>query len=156
MNVTATLFGQAFTFLVLVWFVKAVLWEPMLRMMEERKKRIADGLAAAESGHRDKSLAQKKAKEIIQEAKIQASDIIAHAEKRAGEIVEEGKDDARAEGDRLLVAARAEMAQEMNQAKDGLRKQVVELALKGAQQVLMREVNAAEHNRALEKLAAGL
>lgn len=156
MNVTATLFGQAFTFLVLVWFIKAVLWEPMLRMMEERRKRIADGLAAAESGHRDKDLAQKKAKEIIQEAKVQASDIIAHAEKRAGEIVEESKDDARAEGDRLLVAARAEMEQEMNQAKDGLRKQVVELSLQGAQQVLMREVNAAEHNRALEKLAAGL
>ena len=155
MNVTATLFGQAFTFLVLVWFIKAVLWEPMLRMMEERKKRIADGLAAAESGHREKELAHKKAKEIIQEAKVQASDIIAHAEKRAGEIVEEAKDDARAEGDRLLVAARAEMEQEMNQAKDGLRKQVVELSLKGAQQVLMREVNAAEHNRALEKLAAG-
>lgn len=156
MNVTATLFGQAFTFLVLVWFVKGVLWEPMLRMMDERKKRIADGLAAAERGHQDKDLAQKKVKEIIQEAKAQATDIIAHAEKRGGEIVEEAKDDARAEGDRLLVAARAEIEQEMNQAKDGLRKQVAELALKGAQQVLMREVNAAEHNKALEKLAAGL
>jgi len=155
-NVTATLFGQAFTFLVLVWFVKGVLWEPMLRMMDERKKRIADGLAAAERGHRDKDLAEKKAKEVIQEAKGQATDIIAHAEKRGGEIVEEAKDDARAEGDRLLVAARAEIDQEMNQAKDGLRKQVVELALQGAQQVLMREVNAAEHNKALEKLAAGL
>ena len=156
MNFTATLLAQIATFAVLVWFVQRFLWGPMTNLMEERKKRIADGLAAAESGHRDKELAQKKAKEIIQEAKAQATDIIAHAEKRAGEIVEEAKDDARAEGDRLLVAARAEMDQAMNQAKDGLRRQVVELSLKGAQQVLMREVNAAEHNRALEKLAAGL
>ena len=156
MNVTATLFGQMLTFAVLVWFVKAVLWEPMLKMLDDRKKRIADGLAAAESGRREKENAEQRAKEIIQEAKQQASEIIGNAQTRAGEIVEEGKKDARSEGERLLTAAKAQVDQEVNQAKEGLRKQVAALALEGAEKILMHEVNAAEHNKALEKLAAKL
>ncbi len=156
MNVTATLFGQMLTFAILVWFIKAVLWEPMLKMLDERKKRIADGLAAAESGHREQQKGEERAKEIIQDAKTQAAEIIGNAQTRAGEIVEEAKGDARKEGERLLVSARAQMDQEVNQAKEGLRKQVVALAIEGAEKVLMHEVNAAEHNKALEKLAAKL
>ena len=156
MNVTATLFGQMITFGILVWFIKAVLWEPMLKMLDERKKRIADGLAAAERGHKEQQSGAERAKEIIQDAKTQAAEIIGNAQARAGEIVEEAKTDARKEGDRLLVSARAQMDQEVNQAKEGLRKQVVTLALEGAEKVLMHEVNAAEHNKALEKLAAKL
>ena len=156
MNVTATLFGQMLTFAILVWFIRATLWEPMLKMLDDRKKRIADGLAAAESGRREKENAQQRAKEIIQEAKQQAAEIIGNAQARAGEIVEEGKQDARSEGERLLAAATAQMDQEVNQAKEGLRKQVAALALEGAEKILMHEVNAAEHNKALEKLAAQL
>ena len=156
MNVTATLFGQMITFAILVWFIKAVLWEPMLKMLDARKKRIADGLAAAESGRREKEMAEQRAKEIIDEAKSQAAEIIGNAQARAGEIVEEGKQDARSEGERLLTAAKAQMTQEVNQAKEGLRKQVIVLALEGAEKILMQEVNAAEHNKALEKLAAQL
>ncbi|MDJ0860662.1 MAG: F0F1 ATP synthase subunit B [Gammaproteobacteria bacterium] len=156
MNVTATLFGQMLTFAILVWFIKAVLWEPMLKMLDERRKRIADGLAAAESGHREKQTAEDRAKEIIQDAKGQAAEIIGNAQTRAGEIVEGAKDDARKESERLLAASKAQMDQEVNQAKDGLRKQVVALAIEGAEKVLMHEVNAAEHNKALEKLAARL
>lgn len=156
MNVTATLFGQMLTFLVLIWFVKAVLWQPMLHMMDERKKRIAEGLAAAERGHHEKALGEQRAKEIIQEAREKAAEIINQARSHGGELIEEAKSDARAEGERLKAAARAEMSQEISQAKEGLRREVVALALQGAEQVLMREVNAAEHNKALEKLAVGL
>lgn len=156
MNVTATLFGQMLTFAVLVWFVKGVLWEPMLRMMEERKTRIADGLAAAERGHHAKELADKHAKDVLKEAKQKAAEIIAQAQKRAGDIVEQAKVDARSEGDRLLTAAQAEILQETNQAKESLRKDVVALAIRGAEQVLRDEVKSAEHNRMLEKLAAEL
>jgi len=155
-NITATLFGQMLTFAVLVWFVKAVLWEPMLKMLDERKKRIADGLAAAEHGHRAQQQGDERAKEIIEEAKSQAAEIIGNAQSRAGEVVEEAKDDARKEGERLLVSARAQVDQQINQAKEALRKEVVVLALEGAEKVLMHEVNAAEHNKALEKLAAQL
>ncbi len=156
MNVTATLFGQMLTFAVLVWFVKGVLWEPMLRMLEERKKRIADGLAAAERGLHEKELAEKHAHDLIHEAKGKAADIIGQAQKRAGEIVEEAKVDARSEGERLLSAARAEITQEVNRTKEGLRKEVVALAMAGAEQVLMREVDSAAHNELLEKLAGQL
>jgi len=155
-NVTATLFGQMLTFAVLVWFIKGVLWEPMLRMMEERKKRIADGLAAAERGLHEKELAEKHAHDVILEAKGKATEIIAQAQKRAAEIVEESKVDARGEGDRLLAAARAEITQELNRTKESLRKEVVALALSGAEQVLMREVDSAAHNEVLEKLAGQL
>ena len=156
MNVTATLFGQMLTFAVLVWFIKAVLWEPMLKMLDERKKRIADGLAAAEQGNRAQKEGEQRAKEIIDEAKIQAAEIIGNAQTRAGEVVEEAKDEARGEGERLLASARAQVEQEINQAKEALRKQVVSLAIEGAEKVLMQEVNAAEHNKALEKMAAKL
>jgi F-type H+-transporting ATPase subunit b len=155
-NVTATLFGQILTFAVLVWFIKAVLWEPMLRMMDERRNRIAEGLAAAERGYHEKDLAEQRAKEIIREAKEKATEIVGQARTRANEIMEEAKAEARAEGERLKAVSRAEIAQEISQAKEGLRRSVVSLALQGAERVLMHEVNAAEHNKALEKLAAGL
>ena len=152
MNVTATLFGQMLTFTVLVWFVMRFLWEPVIRMLEDRKKRIADGLAAADRGHHEKELAEKRAKELLVNAKEQAAEIIAQAQRRADEIVEESKDDARAEGQRLVTAAHAEIEQLLNQAKEQLRHQVVGIALTAAEQILMREVDADEHNRMLEKL----
>lgn len=156
MNVTATLFGQILTFTVLVWFVMRYLWEPIIRMLEDRKKRIADGLAASDRGHHEKELAEKRAKELLQHAKEQAGEIIAQAQRRAAEIVEESKDDARAEGQRLVTAAQAEIEQLLNQAKEQLRHQVGVIALAGAEQILMREVDANEHNKMLDKLAAQL
>ena len=156
MNVTATIFGQILTFSVLVWFVMRYLWEPIIRMLEDRKKRIADGLAAADRGHHEKELAEKRAKELLQKAKEQAGEIIAQAQRRAAEIVEESKDDARAEGQRLITAAQAEIEQLLNQTKEQLRHQVVGLALAGAEQILTREVDSNEHNKMLEKLARQL
>lgn len=151
-----TLFGQLGTFAVFVFFIYRFLWGPMTNMMEERRKRIADGLAAAERGQHERELAEKHAKEVLHEAKEQAKEIIAQAQKRADEIVEESKDDARAEGERLIAAARSEIEQQMNQAREKLRAEVVELSLAGAEQVLMREVDAKAHNEALTKLAAQL
>ncbi|MDZ7752250.1 MAG: F0F1 ATP synthase subunit B [Gammaproteobacteria bacterium] len=156
MNVTATLFGQMLTFAVLVWFIKGVLWEPMLKALEDRKKRIADGLAAAERGLHEKELSEKRAKDLLHEAKDQANEIINNAQKRAGEIVEEAKDQARAEGDKLKSAAKIEIEQEGNRVREDLRKQVAVLAVAGAEQILKQEVDAAKHNAMLEKLAAEL
>ncbi len=156
MNINATLLGQMISFVVFVWFTMKFVWPHIIKAMEERKAKIADGLAAAERGLHEKELAEKRAKKVLREAKEQAAEIIAHAQKRAGEIVEEGKDDARSEGGRLLTAARAEIEQEMSQAREDLRKQVAALVLAGAEQVLMQEVNVAEHNQLLEKLATEL
>ncbi|HKJ77599.1 MAG TPA: F0F1 ATP synthase subunit B [Gammaproteobacteria bacterium] len=154
MNVTATLFGQMLTFAVLVWFVNRFLWGPMTRMMEDRKKRIADGLAAAERGKHEQELAEKRAAEVIHEAKEQASEIIAQAQKRSNEIVEEAKDSARAESERIVAAANAEIEQEVHRAREQLRGQVATLAVTGASRIMEREIDAANHQQMLDELAA--
>ncbi len=154
MNVTATLIGQMLTFFVLVWFVWRFLWDPMTQMMEDRKKRIADGLAAAERGKHEQELAEQRAKEVIHEAKDKAAEILAQAQKRASEIVEEAKDAARAEGDRLKAAAHAEIDQEVNRAKEHLRGQVVTLAVAGASKVLSKEIDEKSQDALLQDLVA--
>ena len=154
MNVTATLFGQILTFAVFVWFVKAFLWEPMLKMMEERKQRIADGLAAGERGQRAQELGEQRAKGRIAESKQEAAEIINSAQKRASEIVDEAKESARQQGARIKAAAQDEIAQEINRAKENLRLQVAALAVAGAEKVLQKEIDARAHSAALDELAA--
>jgi F-type H+-transporting ATPase subunit b len=155
-NITATLFGQVVTFALLVWFIQRFLWDPMTRMMEDRKKRIADGLAAAERGKHEQELAEKRATEVIHEAKTQAAEIIAQAQKRSNEIVEEAKNSARSEGERLLAAANAEIEQEVNRAREQLRGQVVSLSVAGASKVLQREIDEKAHDQMLQDLVAQL
>lgn len=154
MNVTATLFGQFLTFGVLIWFVWKFLWDPMLNMLEARKTRIADGLAAAEEGQQARARAEVEVQGHLEQAKEQAKEIIAQAHRRADEIVEGAQDDARAEGQRLLAAAQAEIEQQAQQAREQLRAEVVEIAMSGAEQVLGREVDVRAHGDALDKLAA--
>lgn len=156
MNITATLIGQMLTFAVLIWFIKAVLWEPMLTMLEDRKSRIAEGLAAAERGKHEQELAEQKAADHLREAKEQASEIIAQAQRRASEIVDESKNAAREEGDRIKAAAEAEIEQEANRAREALRKEVSSLAISGAQQLLGKEIDAKVHAKVLDDLAAQL
>nr|VFK52335.1 MAG: F-type H+-transporting ATPase subunit b [Candidatus Kentron sp. TUN]VFK52777.1 MAG: F-type H+-transporting ATPase subunit b [Candidatus Kentron sp. TUN] len=156
MNLTATLIGQVIVFGVLVWFVRQFLWEPILHVLDDRKRRIADGLAAAERGHHEKELADRRAKEVIRDAREQASGIINLAHKRADEIVEESKKNARIEGERLITAAHFEIEQEADRAREQLRKEVLKIALVGVEQVLMREVDLRVHNEIFEKLASKL
>jgi len=154
MNINATLIGQAIAFFLFVVFCMKYVWPPILHALEERKKKIADGLAAAEHGKHSQLLAEERAKELLREAKEQAGEIITRADKRATEIVEVAKDDARAEGGRMLTAAKAEIDQEVNRVKEDLRGQVVSIALAGASKVLGREVDEAAHAELLDKLAA--
>ncbi|MGH8502991.1 MAG: F0F1 ATP synthase subunit B [Gammaproteobacteria bacterium] len=156
MNVTATLIGQIIVFAVLVWFVKAVLWGPMLQMMEARKKRIADGLAAAERGQQEQQQAELQFKQRLDEAKQKATELINQAQRRAGEIVEEAKSDARDEGERIKAAAQSDIEQEINRAREGLRKQVAAIAIAGAEQVLKKEIDPKAHSAVLDDLAAQL
>ncbi|MEZ5541148.1 MAG: F0F1 ATP synthase subunit B [Pseudomonadota bacterium] len=156
MNFNATLIGQTLTFIVFVWFCMRFVWPPIMNALEERRRKIADGLAAAERGKHEKELAEERAREILRDAKAQAGEIISRADKRAAEIIDEAKDDARAEGNRIKTAAAAEIEQEVNRVKESLRGQVVSIALAGAGKVLEREVNAGTHAELLEKLAAEL
>jgi len=132
MNINLTLWGQTITFFVFVWFCMKFVWPPIIAAMTERKEKIAEGLAAADRGKHEQALAQKKAAEVLHEAKQQATEIISRGEKRAAEIVEEAKTDAIEEGERLKAAAQAEIDQEVNRAREALRGQVVEIATAGA------------------------
>ncbi len=154
MNINATLIGQSIAFFLFVWFCLKFIWPPLINALNERKKAIADGLAAAERGQHEQELAQKRAAEVLHEAKQQASEIIGRAEKRANEIVEEAKTDAKQEGGRILTAAQAEIDQEVHRAREALRTQVVGIALAGAEKVLEREIDANTHDDLLNKLVA--
>ncbi len=152
MNVTATLIGQLIVFSVLIWFVKAVLWEPIINTLEDRKKRIADGLAASEKGFKDQEVAKEIALQEIKKAKQEASEIIAQAKARDGQMLEEAKNKAAEEAERVMAGAQAEIDQEVNRAKDSLRSQVAELAVAGASKILGKEVDAKAHKAALKEL----
>lgn len=154
MNFNATLIGQMIAFVVFVWFCMKYVWPPMMKALDERKKTIADGLAAAERGKHEQELAEERAKEALHEAKQQAQEIISRAEKRAAEIVEEAKADARTEGERMIAAARNELDQELNRVREQLRGQVASIAITGAEKVLEREVDEKTHDELLSKLAA--
>ncbi len=156
MNINLTLIGQSITFALFVWFCYAFIWPPLVNALAARKKQIADGLAAAERGHHEHELAEKKAAEQLKEVKGQAADIIAQAQKRATEIVDEAKDDARTEAERIKLGANAEIEQEVNRAREGLRKEVATLAITGAEKILNREVDAKAHASTLKELAAQL
>ncbi|MCK5698153.1 MAG: F0F1 ATP synthase subunit B [Gammaproteobacteria bacterium] len=150
MSINATLIGQIITFAILVWFIGKYLWGPMTQMMEDRKKRIADGLAAGERGIHAQELAEKKGALYIKEAKEQASDIIAQAQKRSAEIIEESKVEAKAEGKRIVTAANAEIDQEINRAKESLRAQVVDISIAAAAKVINKEIDAKAHGNLLK------
>ena len=146
MNINVTLFGQMLSFAVFVWFTMKFVWPPIVKAMEERKAKIAEGLAAAERGQHEQELAEKRAKESLHEAKRQAAEIKHNAEKQAALIVEEARDKAKEEGHRQMLAAQAEIEQEANKAREVLRAKVAELAVQGAEKILRKEIDANAHH----------
>ena len=156
MNITVTLFAQSFSFFLFVVFTMKYVWPPIMNALNERTKKIADGLAEAEKGHHELELAEKRSSEILREGKEKSRELIDLGQKRHDEIVEEAKDNARSEGERILIAARVEIDQERQLAKDSLRAEVSALAIAGAEQILMREVDKNAHNEVLDKISASL
>jgi len=156
MNINATLIGQMIAFIVFVWFCMKFVWPPLTKILDERKKTIADGLAAAERGRHEHELAEKRALETLKKAKQDAAEIVAVAEKRAAEVADEAKSHAKAEAERIVAAAKADIDQEVVRAKEALRAAVAELAVAGAARILEKEVDAKSHARLLETVAAKL
>ncbi len=156
MNINLTLIGQSIAFLVFVWFCMKFIWPPLISALEERKKRIAEGLAAAERGKREQELSEQRATEVIKEAKGTAAEIIAGAERRGAEIVDEAKSDAKVEGERIVTAAQSEIEQEINRARETLRGELASLVTAGAEQILGKEVDSKTHSKMLDDLAAQL
>ena len=145
MNLNATLFAQLVVFLILAWFTMKYVWPPIMKALDERATKIADGLAAAERGRQSLDLAAKHSAETVREGKDKVSELIAQAEKRAQQIIEEAKEQAKIEADRVVAGAQAEIEQEAARVKELLRERVAELAVAGAEKILRREIDVRAH-----------
>lgn len=156
MNINATLFVQMAVFFIGAFITMKFIWPPLIKALDERRKKIADGLAAADRGNRSLDDAQKKIAQLDADARGRAQVLIADTEKRAHEMIEAAKGQAKVEGDRVIAAAKAEAEQEMQRAKESLRDQVAVLAVAGAEQILKREVNPQVHAELLAQLKAKL
>ena len=156
MNLNATLFIQPLVLCISGWVTMKFAWPWLRGQLDERRQKIADGLAAAEQGTRSLGEAQRRIAQLDAEARARAQQLIADTEKRAQLIIEQAKAQAKVEGDRLIQAARAETEQQVVRAKTMLRDQVAALAMAGAEQILRREVDAQVHAELLDQLKAGL
>lgn len=153
MNLNLTLFIQSFVFLILGWVTMKFVWPPLIAAIEERQRKIAEGLASAEKGEKSLAEAKSAATEIIKEARVQANKIVEQANRRSNEVVEEARGTAIAEGQRLIADARQEVALESSRAREVLRKEVANIAVAGAGKLLGREIDAKAHADLLDQLA---
>jgi F-type H+-transporting ATPase subunit b len=152
MDIAVTLIIQGVAFFAVVLIVMRFGWPHIMAAIEERQKKIAEGLAAGNKGQKDLDEAKVKAQEIIREARDKAVQIVDQASKRAAEIVEEAKATAHAEGQRIIAQAHEEIALETTRARESLRKEVANLAVQGASRLLEREIDARTHAQLLDKL----
>jgi F-type H+-transporting ATPase subunit b len=155
-NLNATLFAQLVVFFILALFTMKYVWPPLMKALDERASRISEGLAAAERGKHELAVAEKRVQVELQQVHEEGSRRIVDAERRAAEIIEEAKRHASEEAAGIIEAARHDAAAEATRLRDALRNDVASLAVKGAEQILRREVNAAAHADLLEQLKAEL
>jgi F-type H+-transporting ATPase subunit b len=153
MNINMTLLGQMLSFAILIWFTMKFIWPPLTAAIEERQKRIAEGLAAADRARAELKAADERVADEIRKARSEAQAILEKANAQYNQIVDKAKDDAIAEAQRQKAAAEAEIANLSHRAKDVLRQQVAALALAGAEKVLGREIDANRHRDILDQLA---
>ena len=156
MDINMTLLGQTIAMIVFVWFCMKYIWPPILAALEERQKQIEEGLAAADLSQEKLLQAQSEADDIVAEARKQATGILDQAHARANEIVADGKDDGIKERERQLAAARAEIEQETNRAREELRGEVSAIAISSAEKILNREIDGKAHEDILGRLAREL
>jgi F-type H+-transporting ATPase subunit b len=145
MNINLTLLMQAAAFAAFIWFTAKFVWPPLMRAIDIRQKQIADGLAAGEQGRQSLASTEKRIADMMTEAKARSSEIIAQGDKLKTETIDAAKAQAKAEADRILAGAKAEIEQEIMRAKEALRNQVADLAVAGAAKILKREVDAKAH-----------
>ena len=156
MSINGTLIVQLIVFLILVWFTMKFIWPPITAALDERARKIADGLSAADKAKAELAQANKRVEEQLSAARTDATQRLADAERLAQSMVEEAKGRGNDEGAKIIAAARAEADQEATKAREALREQVAALAVKGAESILKREVNAGVHAELLSRLKAEL
>jgi len=155
-SITSTLFVQAIVFAILVWFTMQFVWPPIAKVLDERASKIADGLAAADKAKAELTNANKRVEDELAKSRTETAARLADAERRAQAIVEEAKAKATEEGNKIVAAAKVEAEQQTVKARESLREQVAALAVKGAEQILRKEVNASVHADLLGRLKTEL
>lgn len=156
MNPNITLLGQMISFAILIWFSVKFIWPPLIKAIEERQQKIAEGLAAADNAQKNLAQADAKVADELKSARAKANEIIEQAHQRANALIDAAKADAIAEGTRQKALAEAEIEAAANRAKEDLRKQVSMLAVTGAEKLLKREINANDQKALIDELAAQL
>ena len=156
MNLNATLVAQIVVFFILAWFTMKFVWPPIMKALDERATKIADGLAAAERGKQSLDLAAKRSAETVREGKEKVADVLAQADKRALQIIEAAKVQAKIEADKIFAGEKAEIEQEAARIKESLRERVAELAVAGAEKILRREVDLKAHAEMLASIKQDL
>ncbi|HYL01907.1 MAG TPA: F0F1 ATP synthase subunit B [Steroidobacteraceae bacterium] len=154
MNINLTLIVQMVVFVLLIWFTMKVVWPMILGPMNERERRIAQGLAAAEQGEQELAAARERADAVVREARERATQIIDHAQHRANDLIEQARGTASSEGARLIAAAQQQIELDAAHAREALRRQVAGIAVGAAAKLLGREIDARAHADLLERLAA--
>ena len=154
MSINLTLIAQMLAFAALIWLVATKIWPPLLNAIEERQKKIAEGLAAADNSQKALAEAEEKANDELKAARSKANEIIEQAHQRANQIVEAARHDAVEEGTRQKAIVEADIAASANRAREDLRKQVSALAVSGAEKLIRREIDPAAHRALLDELAA--
>jgi F-type H+-transporting ATPase subunit b len=155
-NINATLFLQAVVFAILVWFTMKFVWPPITKALDERAQKIADGLAAADKAKSELATANKRVEAELSTSRNETAVRLADAERRGQAIVEEAKAKATEEASKIIAAAQVEAGQQTVKAREALREQVALLAVKGAEQILRKEVNAGVHADLLARLKTEL
>ena len=156
MNLNATLIAQLVVFFILAWFTMKFVWPPIASALDERASKIADGLAAADKAKSELSSANQRVEAELAKSRTETAARLADAERRAQAIIEQAKASAVEEGNKIVAAARVEAEQQTLKARDSLRDQVAALAVKGAEQILRKEVNAGVHADLLSRLKTEL
>ncbi len=156
MNINATLFAQAIVFAILVWFTMQFVWPPISKALDERAQKISEGLAASEKAKTQLAVANKRVEEELSKSRNESATRLADAERRAQSTIDEAKVRATEEAAKIIAAAKAEAEQQVVKARETLREQVAVLAVKGAEQILQREVNAGVHAELLSRLKTEL
>lgn len=151
-----TLIGQAGTFMVFIWVTMKYVWPPLVQAMEERREKIAEGLAQSDEAEKGLAAAQADAEGIIKEARQKSGEILEQAAQRGNQMIEQAREEAMTEQARRVEAAESEIRQATNQAREALRERVAELALSGASRVIEKEIDADKHRDILDKLASEL
>lgn len=145
MEINATLIIQMLVFLVFVWFTMKFVWPPLMKALEERQDKIAEGLAQAERGRKDLALAHERIKEEMKQAKEDAAEIIEKATQRANLLIDESKEQAKQEASRIMKSHEAALAQEVNRARETLQRDVSLLAVAAAEKIMKSEIDEAKH-----------